>query len=332
MHGIRKSDVPQTPEEEAATQALVTKYKEVSGQVMALKRAGQMDRTALQLSAYVVALNPEFWIVWGYRRAIIVALVATDGSVKAELAAAECSLTQEALMKNPKSYATWFQREWLVKQGMVDLQAEIKLCNLLLQKDERNFHCWNYRRFVTKVAQTPLDDVLAFTMTKIEENFSNYSAFQQRTLVLPSPLPLEVAMIEIELVKQAVFTEPDDQSNWFYYRWLVESLIKSPPVIAEGRGSDDFDDEAPLQMTLHEILQEQVSWIEELVELEPESKMALVTLAFVLEKEAASERDEDAESPTASLERCIEIYTTLQDVDPDHVRFYEDRVQALSAH
>ncbi|EQC32479.1 hypothetical protein SDRG_09806 [Saprolegnia diclina VS20] len=334
MHGIRKSDVAQTPEEEAAMVALVAKYKEVSAQVMALKKARQFDVASLQLSAYVVALNPEFWIVWAYRRATIEHLIAADASAKQALGEAECALTQEALMKNPKSYSAWFQREWLVKQGMADLPTELRLCDLLLNKDERNFHCWNYRRVVTRVAKTPLDDVLAFTMTKIEQNFSNYSAFQQRTLVLPSPLPLEVAMMEIELVKQAVFTEPDDQSNWFYYRWVVESLIKSPPSNDHTNDpaiDNEFDDDHGMHMTLHELLQEQVSWIEELVELEPESKMALVTLAFVLEKEAVVERADDAESADESIARCVEVYHTLQAIDPDHAQYYKDRLGLLVA-
>ncbi|KDO32778.1 hypothetical protein SPRG_02476 [Saprolegnia parasitica CBS 223.65] len=336
MHGIRKSDVAQTPEEEAAMVALVAKYKEVSAQVMALKNAQQFDAASLQLSAYVVALNPEFWIVWAFRRATIEHLIAKDASAKVALGEAECALTQEALMKNPKSYSAWFQREWLVKKGMVDLTKELQLCDLLLNKDERNFHCWNYRRLVARVAKTPLDDVLAFTMTKIEQNFSNYSAFQQRTLVLPSPLPLEVAMMEIELVKQAVFTEPDDQSNWFYYRWVVESLVLSPPPPSNVCENDpaidnEFDDDHGMHMTLHELLQEQVSWIEELVELEPESKMALVTLAFVLEKEAVVERAEDAESAAESIARCIDVYQTLRTIDPDHALYYKDRLGLLAA-
>ncbi|OQS03762.1 geranylgeranyl transferase type-2 subunit alpha [Thraustotheca clavata] len=331
MHGIRKSDVPLTAEEEAAMLELVKKYKEVSTEVMKLKAAKQYDRHALQLSAHVVVLNPEFWIIWAFRRAIILHLIQQDSSLKEELGNAECALTQEALMKNPKSYASWFQREWLMKQGLANLEKEIKLCDKLLNLDERNFHCWNYRRIVTKTAHTPLDEVLAFTMTKIEQNFSNYSAFQQRSLILPSPLPLEVAMIEIELVKQAVFTEPDDQSNWFYYRWLIQSLVKSPPPMPSPRvvDADDNSDDEGFEMTLHGILIEQVHWIDELVELEPESKMALVTLAFVLEVEATFDRDSFAQSASTSLKRCKEVYQTLQEIDPDHVHYYEDRIKAL---
>lgn len=37
---------------------------------------------------------------------------------------------------------------------------------------------------------------------------------------------------EFELVHQALFTDPDDQSGWFYYLWLLDQTVKSDaPVI-----------------------------------------------------------------------------------------------------
>ena len=45
-------------------------------------------------------------------------------------------------------------------------------------------HGWRYRRFVTANLQRVDEEELAFTEQKINENFSNYSAWHQRSLLL----------------------------------------------------------------------------------------------------------------------------------------------------
>lgn len=55
----------------------------------------------------------------------------------------------------------------------------------LLSLDDRNFHGWNYRRFVAGLAATPPEEELAFTTAKVNVNFSNYSAWHARTSLLP---------------------------------------------------------------------------------------------------------------------------------------------------
>lgn len=82
---------------------------------------------------------------------------------------------QDALQRNPKSYSAWFQRQWVIDRGLGDLPKEIALCDKLLELDERNFHCWNYRRHVCHLAGVSREDELAFSTRKIEQNFSNYS-------------------------------------------------------------------------------------------------------------------------------------------------------------
>ena|ERR1700761_25657 len=96
-------------------------------------------------------------------------------------------------------------------------------------------------------ARRPDKAELAYTTKKIEANFSNFSAWHQRTKVIgslwasgeidkASALQKGVHVIffgclhtlnhlhaEFELVQNAMFTLPEDQSAWLYHRWLIGS-------------------------------------------------------------------------------------------------------------
>ena len=61
------------------------------------------------------------WVVW-------LAQQGEKGAEAAEAAVeAELRLTEGALRKNPKSYASWHQRKWLVQLGVVPLEGELAL-------------------------------------------------------------------------------------------------------------------------------------------------------------------------------------------------------------
>jgi len=62
--------------------------------------------------------------------------------------ATELKITAAALMRNPKSYSAWHHRAWVVANwtDSISLPDELALCGRMLDADERNFHCWNYRR------------------------------------------------------------------------------------------------------------------------------------------------------------------------------------------
>ena len=72
------------------------------------------------------------------------------------------------------------------------------------------------------------------TTQMIEKNFSNFSAWHYRSKLLvkihesndgPYDVPLDLIQAELEKIKHAIFTEPNDQSSWNYHRWLVSLLI-----------------------------------------------------------------------------------------------------------
>lgn len=96
------------------------------------------------------------------------------------------------------------------------------------------------------VARTDKSE-LAYTTRKIESNFSNFSAWHQRSKVYESKGAIDTAA-ELELVRNAMYTDPEDQSVWIYHRWLI------------GAGDDP------------NLLQQEIAAIQELLNEQPDSK------------------------------------------------------------
>ena len=96
--------------------------------------------------------------------------------------------------------------------------SELKLCAIFLEYDERNFHCWRHRSFVLEQGKLSKLDELAFTYEKISSNFSNYSAWHYRSKLIEnlykeSPTYFDILTKELNLIEQALFTDPNDQSK-----------------------------------------------------------------------------------------------------------------------
>ncbi|CAO3643970.1 unnamed protein product [Cunninghamella blakesleeana] len=148
----------------------------------------------------------------------------------------ELDLFMQLIRINPKSYWLWNHRVWcLENMPKPDWNGELYLVNKMLTLDKRNFHGWSYRRYVatqlcnsTSSIDTILKKEFDFTTEKIKQSFSNYSAWHQRSKLLPRIVSSmtedeknQIAKDELELIKPAIYTDPDDQSAWLYYWWLV---------------------------------------------------------------------------------------------------------------
>ena len=159
------------------------------------------------------------------------------------------------MMKNPKSYLLWYHRIWcLVKCIEIEIKKgteleksvlidEIGLCNKFFLKDDRNFHCWNYRVKILSLIsiyyqntfQKFVEDELKFTIEKVTMNFSNFSAWLYRSKLIPiyfvqhnikwnTKEALDFFKNDLELIKKAVYTDPKDQSPWNYLSWIITNF------------------------------------------------------------------------------------------------------------
>ncbi len=128
-------------------------------------------------------------------------------------------MTTAFLKQHPKIYAIWNHRRWCLERvpdgptesdpngwRMANWKKELYVVEKMLDVDARNcafvscihmryllisntsVHAWNYRRYV--LASMPIrrseQSELDYTTRKIEANFSNFSAWHQRSKVLSS--------------------------------------------------------------------------------------------------------------------------------------------------
>ncbi|RLM55928.1 hypothetical protein C2845_PM10G18980 [Panicum miliaceum] len=245
MHGRPRR--PAKPEDEAAASAKAAKLRDLQAQVLQNHHSRTYTKVAIGLSFKLLEINPEAYTAWNYRKLAFQHNIKELSDPEAIKSAVddELRVVEVAFKANPKSYGAWYHRKWLLNQKLapVDSKREFGLLDKLLKVDARNFHGWNYRRFLARFMGVPDEEELKYTMDKISDNFSNYSAWHNRSILLSNLLiqqskgfesKQKIFSEEFELVTQALFTDPSDQSGWFYHLWLLAqtSTPDNPQLIA----------------------------------------------------------------------------------------------------
>jgi geranylgeranyl transferase type-2 subunit alpha len=234
MHGRPKLDRPPTSAEITADQQKSLTYQRLVD-IMIMKRS-QHDYSSetFELIGQLLTKNPDFYSLWNYRREILLTL--PIGDKEEDLCTKELSLSTTAIKKNPKSYGAWYHRIWILQRynTVANIDQEMQLCNQFLDADQRNFHCWNYRRHLIDTFHRPIDSEYKYTTQKLSENFSNYSSYHHRSVYLPRYLSsftfssltdlTDILDTEFQLIESAIFTEPDDQSAWWYNIFIIQYL------------------------------------------------------------------------------------------------------------
>lgn len=243
MHGRPRATQGPDPARQRDEQAKIASLQSLLEEVLHNHRQRNYSKKALQQNSGLLETNPEVYTAWNYRKVAVTHLLESqqDEAARKSVLDEELQVVERALMRNFKSYGAWHHRKWVIQFGLSSLNREYQLLDKLLTSDARNFHGWNYRRFLARVKKATEDQELQYTIKKINENFSNYSAWHNRSALLSKQFIdkviekdkwLEVLTEEYDLVKQAFFTEPEDQSGWFYLMWLLgQTVIPSRPLL-----------------------------------------------------------------------------------------------------
>ncbi|CAN1281654.1 Geranylgeranyl transferase type-2 subunit alpha 1 [Linum perenne] len=254
MHGRPRK--PLKPVDEVGLLAKADKLRALQSDFISNHQNKIYTKEAVELSAKLLEINPELYTAWNYRKLAVdrnLALAQSEShpdSIESILDV-ELTVVEKALKQNYKSYGAWHHRKWVLSKGHSSVDTELELLDNFQSKDARNFHAWNYRRFVAALMKRSDEDELQHTQNLIEKNLSNYSAWHNRSVLLTNLMNKkaqgftnreEVLTREYELVREALFTDEDDQSGWFYHLWLLGQTVRSEyPILVSSwpiHGSD----------------------------------------------------------------------------------------------
>lgn len=295
MHGVRRGTRPSEAQLEAERKRS-TQVADVIQRALILRRVPlqfPLDEAFKKQYALVetaLLSNPDEYTLWSFRREVLSARLASEDSTCADdIWRDELTLTMSALRNHAKAYPAWQHRVWLLSNKTIEsylsssvrkraVAEEEKLTRLMLSNDPRNFHGWAHRMRVHAIQAERQPEMkeemdkneLDFVEGKINDDFANYSAWHHRSVLLPRVHGQQTMKShirsELHYVQQAFYTEPEVQSVWFYHRWLLAG--------APAKGSKSTIDE--------EVLEDELTSCEELLQLEPTARHALQTKAHIL--------------------------------------------------
>ncbi|RPA85320.1 protein prenylyltransferase [Ascobolus immersus RN42] len=270
MHGVKRGQVDATTSAEATAKA-ISAYNSLVDQVRDSRNSNAHTKEALSLTEQLLKENPEFYTIWNYRReiysnGIFPTLTAPtdatddDDTKRAEMArklkeilVGELNyLLLPLLKKSPKCYWIWEYRLWFLRNfpyktaGIPGLQqntirGELDLVHMMLDRDERNFHGWSYRRIIINMLAKECPDdpyvktkesQVRYTDEMLRRSMKNYSAWYERSNVWNQWLDekgekgwdrMDRLGEELDKIHSAITTRPVDQSLWVYYAYLVRS-------------------------------------------------------------------------------------------------------------
>ncbi|KAL6564466.1 hypothetical protein OROMI_015916 [Orobanche minor] len=243
MHGRPRKAL--TEKEQEASSLKAAKIRDLQSQVLHFHHNKIYTEEAIEISAKLLESNPDNYTGWNYRKLAVQYRLdqQSENGIDCESIQSifdeELRVVEDALRTNFKSYGAWHHRRWVLSKGHSSTDRELRLLGKFQTLDVRNFHAWNYRRFITDLKKIPDEEELQYTTDMIDDNFSNYSAWHNRSVLLSNLLEKRrkgydskenVLGEEYEFVRNALFTDPDDQSGWFYYLWLLDQTLTHEPV------------------------------------------------------------------------------------------------------
>lgn len=125
---------------------------------------------------------------------------------------------------------------------------DLQMCEMFLNKDERNFHTWNYRFNLWQVMRDlnpdkekeMIEQEINFIDKIHMKNYSNYSAIHFKIKFYEMKLKLDPSCFsnkffnqEMTKINQGLFISPNEQALYIFQRWIIKQILPPRLLSAE---------------------------------------------------------------------------------------------------
>lgn len=232
----------------------IQKYRTLTDSVLDKQLNSSYNQESFDLTTKLLNLNPELYTIWNFRRDILSNFTfkqinnnddnEDNSKLIMKIIEDDLSFTVEQLYKFPKCYWIWDHRKWLLKlNNLTNLKNELKLIHVFFQSDSRNYHVWQYRRYIieliiNRIKSTTssstsknveiIDEKISlinfneflFTTSMINKDISNYSAWHNRSqliekLIIQSPISLNDSIEEPINKDKSINLKQIEIDEWF---------------------------------------------------------------------------------------------------------------------
>uniref|UniRef100_A0A7S1FRN1 Geranylgeranyl transferase type-2 subunit alpha n=1 Tax=Corethron hystrix TaxID=216773 RepID=A0A7S1FRN1_9STRA len=273
--------------------------------------------TELDLTASCLKRNPKSYPAWHHRKWSI-SKYKSNSLSDDDVVNDELCLTATFLKMDERNFHCWNYRRFIVGimlgSNCVDGSWPTHVATVMGPQIHQlgTFGVSSLAPSSPSILKDIVRSELNFTSAAVASNFSNSSALHYRSKLLPvvalidgrdniTSKRLDLARNELQsIVRDAVFTEPHDQTAWWYHRFLIGEFAR--PTLT------DENDVVESYLTL---LREEEEAIRELIKVEERGcKWAWVGLHAVISLTAEFEKEVDTDK---KLRICLD---TLAEIDP----------------
>ncbi|KAM3187217.1 hypothetical protein ACTXT7_002709 [Hymenolepis weldensis] len=218
-------------------------FTDVHDYVRAVMAIDERSERVLALTAEALQMNAANYTIWAYRRNVLLTL-------KSPLTK-EHTFTKMLLLDHQKNYQLWYHLQWLMMESAKSdgendpktvysrpnsrlfktLQDELDLIREILNDDSKNYHAWQYRRWLVDFFGVPVKDELRFTELMLLDDALNNSAWNHRFYtVMEEELTDNVFDREMNYAVTQLKAIPQNESACNYLLGLISPL---PNAIAK---------------------------------------------------------------------------------------------------